>query len=301
MRSNSASSASPAPWPSSRAARRSSCRLQTRAGRASCTGSAGCAISMPPRTTQARATARELAVEWIMRHRGGDGIAWEPAVTGRRLISWLSHAGLLLDGADPKTYETITQSLGTQLVAPFGNVARRCRRAIRDCSHLSRSFLPTSASPATTSSSGPPNGPWRKNLRHQILSPTAATSRAIRAILIELMLDLLPLRQCFAARERKSAGSARDRVAPHPGHAAIHAPRRRDARALQWGSGSALPAGLATVLAYDDRQEASPAWRRTSRYARLVARRHGSTSGCRSAAAARRRDRRRTPGASRSR
>ncbi|HML43045.1 MAG TPA: heparinase, partial [Hyphomicrobium zavarzinii] len=67
---------------------------------------------------EARETARLLAAEWAMRHRGnsGGGLAWEPHVTGRRLISWISHSALLLEDADAETYEIITESLGVQLV-----------------------------------------------------------------------------------------------------------------------------------------------------------------------------------------
>ena len=66
---------------------------------------------------EAQEMARRLAAEWAVRHRGGgSGLAWEPAVAGRRLISWVSHASLLLEGTDAKTYEAITQSLGMQLV-----------------------------------------------------------------------------------------------------------------------------------------------------------------------------------------
>src|SRR6195256_6348934 len=48
-----------------------------------------------------RAIARKLVGEWIKGSRGGLELAWEPEVVGRRVLSWLSHAALLLDGADP--------------------------------------------------------------------------------------------------------------------------------------------------------------------------------------------------------
>ena len=64
---------------------------------------------------EARQTARRLAAEWAIRFGASRGVAAEPAVAARRLISWLSHASLLLDGADAASYETITSSLGRQL------------------------------------------------------------------------------------------------------------------------------------------------------------------------------------------
>ena len=57
---------------------------------------------------EARRGARLLASEWAIRFGSHKGIAAEPVVAARRLISWVSHATLLLDGADARRYEAIT-------------------------------------------------------------------------------------------------------------------------------------------------------------------------------------------------
>src|SRR5499427_8283295 len=44
-----------------------------------------------------RAIARKLTTEWIGRSRREPELAWRPEIVGRRVLSWLSHAGLLLD------------------------------------------------------------------------------------------------------------------------------------------------------------------------------------------------------------
>ena len=82
------------------------------AWRARCTASAGSAIS--PRSAprrRARRPAASPATGW----RAAPRLAWEPAVASRRLISWLSHAGLLLEGAESRSYDALMDSLGLQL------------------------------------------------------------------------------------------------------------------------------------------------------------------------------------------
>jgi uncharacterized heparinase superfamily protein len=88
------------------------------------------------------------------------------------------------------------------------------------------------------------------------------------AVLVELALDLLPLTQCFAARGRPvpdALAGAIKRALPF-----LRTMRLGDGRLARFnGTGVASPAGLATVLAYDDtpgvlRHEAP-----VSRYARL--------------------------------
>ncbi len=45
------------------------------------------------------------------------GIAYEPAVIARRVISWIAQANMLLEGTDAKTYARIMSRLSEQLVA----------------------------------------------------------------------------------------------------------------------------------------------------------------------------------------
>ncbi|MCZ7594359.1 MAG: hypothetical protein M5U16_05140 [Hyphomicrobium sp.] len=73
-------------------------------------------------TDEARDTGRRLALEWTIRF-GNErhGLPAEPAVAARRLISWLSHANLLLEDADRDTYGAITASLGRQYAQLSGS------------------------------------------------------------------------------------------------------------------------------------------------------------------------------------
>ena len=88
------------------------------------------------------------------------------------------------------------------------------------------------------------------------------------AVLVELLLDLLPLSQCFTARDRtlpKQLGEALERMLPM-----LRYLRLGDGMVARFnGVGCAPAAGLATVLAYDDGSLAPLAEARPSGYARL--------------------------------
>lgn len=215
---------------------------------------------------EARDTARRLAVEWTIRTRSGDGLAWEPAVAGRRLISWISHAGLLLEDADPKTYDTIANSLGLQLV--------RLSAGWRDGQDgYPRLLALTALVLADLSVAGhdrhlpEAESYLASELARQILPDGGHVSRN-PAVLVEIMLDFLPLRQCFSARSRP------------PPEALISAMQQMLAmlRHMRMGDGMLgrfngvsvpQPAGLAIVLAYDDRQGLLPTATSASHYGRL--------------------------------
>jgi len=217
---------------------------------------------------EAQATGRALAVEWARRHRGGGGLPWAPAVTGRRLISWITHANLLLEDADQRTYDTITESLGFQLVrlsatwrdAPQGSPRLLALIAIvlGDLSVAGHEAQLPVAEQALS-----------EELDRQILADGGHISRN-PALLIELLLDLLPLCQCFAARERPLPESI-SRVIPRALGMLRHM-RLGDGRLGRFnGMGVASPAALATVLAYDDLTgDPNIPWPSPSGYARLA-------------------------------
>lgn len=193
--------------------------------------------------------ARELAVEWIIRHGKGTGEAWRPEILARRVISWLSHAGLLLEGADERTYTAISTSLGMQLVrlssawreAPEGEprLLALIALVLSDLCIAGRDRRLDADVPLLVAELG-----------QQILADGGHASRN-GEVAVELLLDLMPLRQCFRARSR-----------PHP-------PQLDEAitemlsllRYLRLGDGllarfngvsAGSPARLATVLAYAD-------------------------------------------------
>lgn len=198
---------------------------------------------------EARDVARELAVDWVTRHHHASSVAWEPAVMARRMISWITHAGLLLEDADAKTFDIIAESLGYQLVklsatwrmAPVGAPRLLTLMAIvlADLSIAGHERQLRDAEAKLTA-----------ELSRQILGDGGHISRNPN-LLVELMLDLLPLSQCFVARGLRPPAqlmSAIERML-----AMLRYMRMGDGCLARFNGVSVpAPAHLATVLAYDD-------------------------------------------------
>lgn len=64
----------------------------------------------------ARKVAQDWLFEWIARFGRGRGAGWTPDLAGRRLIRWINHAVLLLNGQDQAASKTYFQSLGQQTI-----------------------------------------------------------------------------------------------------------------------------------------------------------------------------------------
>ncbi|HWG07105.1 MAG TPA: heparinase II/III family protein [Beijerinckiaceae bacterium] len=201
-------------------------------------------------TALARANARVLVDDWMsLKGRPSQDVAWQVDVAARRLLSWLSQSPLILEGADRAFYRRFMKSLGrhaafltaalgdglageTQLIAVvalaelglcaegMAKLQRRATRLLAD--ELSRQILPDGG--------------------HISRNPQK---------LLDLLLDLLPLRQAFAARAVAPPQillNAIDRMLPM-----LRLFRHGDGSlALFNGMGVTAPDTLATILAYDD-------------------------------------------------
>jgi uncharacterized heparinase superfamily protein len=213
--------------------------------------------------------AQRLAAEWADRFGAGTGVGAEPTVAARRLISWISHAALLLDGTDPATYETITDSLGRQLGAlsaswreapeSYPRLLALIALVLADMSLAGRERHLKSTEAALDAEIG-----------RQILPDGGHISRNPNA-LVEIMLDLLPLSQCFIARSRKPPPQlvdAMSRIMPM-----LRFMRMGDGMLARF-NGMSIPAaaGLGTVLAYDDSRAPPLGEARASGYARMECR-----------------------------
>ena len=73
----------------------------------------------------ARRRAQDWVFDWIARYRWGGGPGWTPDLTGRRLIRWINHAILLLNGRSRKESDAYFRSLGKQTIF----LSRRWRSA----------------------------------------------------------------------------------------------------------------------------------------------------------------------------
>lgn len=62
-----------------------------------------------------RRFARTLVLDWIGREGQFERDTWGPALTAQRVLNWLRHLPLLLDGATPEQAKTIQRVLGAQI------------------------------------------------------------------------------------------------------------------------------------------------------------------------------------------
>lgn len=200
-------------------------------------------------TDIARAHARSLVDDFLDHDGDRRGAGALPRVVARRLISFLSQAPLLLEGADRAFYlrfmRTIGRSLGQLRVAAGPDVAADDRLLIA----IAQSFAGLCvAAPGRAQTRA--DATLAGLLGQHVLQDGGHISRNPRCLL-ELLADLLPLRQTYAARGTEpplALISAIDRMMPmlrlfrHEGGAI----------ALFNGMGESAPDLLATVLAYDD-------------------------------------------------
>jgi len=217
-------------------------------------------------TEEARDTATRLAVEWTIRNRRGTGVAWEPNVISRRIISWMSHASFLLDGTDARLYDAITRSLAAQVVrlsatwreAPNGEMRLHSLIALlltQLCVAGQERHIPAT------------ERAFLNELSKEILPDGGHLSRN-PAVLIELALDLLPLKQCFLSRERPVPPELTQTLQKII--SMLRFMRLGDGRLSRFNGVSAPAlAGLATILGYDDAPDKVLENAPQSRYARL--------------------------------
>ena len=199
-------------------------------------------------TLENEATARRLIREWIAGRRRHSADAWAPDVVGRRIVSWLSHAAMILDGAERRPYAAILLSLedqATYLSASWRNASDGYPRLLALIG-LTQAGLCIAGHERRLE---PAERHLAEELERQILCDGGHVSRN-PAVLVDLLLDLLPLRQCFIARglkPDKALLGAIERITPM-----LHRLRLGDGQLARFnGMGSTERDAFATVLAYD--------------------------------------------------
>jgi uncharacterized heparinase superfamily protein len=215
-----------------------------------------------------RANARALVDEWITLQGSWHATAWRPDILSRRILSWLCQSPLLLNDADVRFYRRFMRSLARQV------------RTLRRTAHNARDGVPrlqalialTYASLCMAGQSRHLKKSARRlvdELARQILPDGGHISRNPDA-LIELLLDLLPLRQAFSSRNAAPPPAllnAIDRMMPM-----LRFFRHGDGSFAHFnGMGATQPDLLATVLAYDDARGAPLSAAPHSGYQRIEA------------------------------
>ena len=213
-----------------------------------------------------RANARALVDEWIALQGAFHPIAWRPEILARRVINWLSQAPLILHDADDQFYRRFLRSLTRQvrylrhtaLEAPDGAARMQTLVALTYAAlcmagqqrHMTRAV-----------------NRLISEVERQVLPDGGHVSRNPGA-LIELLLDLLPLRQAFAARNiapPPQLNNAIDRMMPM-----LRFFRHGDGNFAHFnGMGPTHPDLIGTILAYDDARGAPLANASHSGYQRV--------------------------------
>ncbi len=196
-----------------------------------------------------RANARSLIDEWINLQGGYHPLGWRLDILSRRLVCWFCQSPFVLQDADARFYRRYIRSLSRQV-----RYLRRSLTQTRDgLPRLQALIALTYAALCLQGQSNMLRATARKlteELRRQILPDGGHISRN-PGVLIELLVDLLPLRQLFSARHLQppaALNNAIDRMMPM-----LRFFRHADGNFAQFNGMGPTPVDLlATVLAYDD-------------------------------------------------
>ncbi|MGA7432559.1 MAG: heparinase II/III family protein, partial [Xanthobacteraceae bacterium] len=196
-----------------------------------------------------RANARALVDEWIALQGAWHSIAWRPDVLSRRIISWLSQSTLVLQDTDARFYRRFLRSLVRQ-VRYLRHTAGDARRGIdRMQAVIALAYAALCIAgqarhiKATTER-------LTHEIERQILPDGGHISRDPGAI-IEILIEFLPLRQAFTARNiapPQALLNAIDRMMPM-----LRFFRHSEGSFAHFNGMGATPGGLlSTLLAYDE-------------------------------------------------
>ena len=214
----------------------------------------------------AHGMARQLVADWLTRSASTFARTDEHAVIARRVMSWIAHAGLILEGASPRAYEVTTDSLGLQI--------QHLATSWHDApSGYDRLLSLTALVLADLCVAGHDKQLRRMQrlfsdeLNRQILRDGGHISRN-PGTPIEVLLDLMPLRQCYVARGREPPVALVQAITRMI--AFLKAMRLGDGGLARFnGMGRTEADALATVVAYDTAPDAAPPAMTDSRYVRL--------------------------------
>lgn len=201
-------------------------------------------------TELAAANARALVCDWIAMHGGRiEDVAWEPGTTAKRIISWLQHSSVVLQGAELPVYRAFLKSLAVQIrymramvsEMPDGKDRLRARIALAFAA-LSLPAPPTALRSATRY--------LGEELDRQVLPDGGHISRN-PLVVLEILADLLPLRQTYANQAEAAPAAlmgAIDRMLP-----ALRFFRHQDGSLARFnGMGATIQDRIAAILRHDD-------------------------------------------------
>ena len=215
-----------------------------------------------------RANARALIDEWITHQGAWHALGWRPEVLSRRIISWLSQAPMLLQDADMRFYRRFVRSLVRQVryLRHTASDAHRGVSRMQTMIALSYAALCIAGQNRHIKST---TTRLVAEIERQILPDGGHISRDPGAV-VEVLLELLPLRQAFAARNiapPQALLAAAERMMPM-----LRFFRHSDGTLAHFNGMGPTPAELLmTLLAYDETRGAPLSNAPYSAYQRLEA------------------------------
>ncbi len=218
-------------------------------------------------TQVGRRRARTLVDEFLAAYgRPSPTTAWEPRVVARRMLAWLSQSPVILEGADRAFYNRFLQALALHRAQLERRLSSDLRGADRLLAALALAEFGICAEGASAFQKRGTEA-LAAEIDAQVLPDGGHISRNPQTI-IDLLLDLLPLRQAYAARgitAPQQVLNAIDRMMPM-----LRLFRHGDGTlALFNGMGATAPELVATILAYDDALALPLANARDSGYQRI--------------------------------
>lgn len=196
-----------------------------------------------------RANARALVDDWITAQGSWHPVAWRPDVLSRRVISWLSQAAVVLQDADVRFYRRFLRSLTRQVhyLRLTRGDARRGVAHLQATIALAEAALCLAGQEKRIKSA---TARLCRALEREILPDGGHAGRDPGAV-IEVLLELLPLRHVYASRNLAPPPAllnAIDRMMPM-----LRFFRHSDGSLARFNGMGATPADvLHTLLAYDD-------------------------------------------------
>lgn len=200
-------------------------------------------------TAVAKAQATALVSDWIGLCGAGSPHGWDAEVIARRLMAWLCHSPIILEQADHAFYRRFLRSLSYQ--------SRFLRKAAADLPDgVPRLTAALALCYAGLCLSGQGrflrlSTRWLEDeIRRQVL-PDGGVINRDPSVILDLLLDFLPLRQTYAARSvqpPEALTTAIERMMPM-----LRFFRHGDGEVANFnGTKPFYPDAMGTVLAYDD-------------------------------------------------
>jgi uncharacterized heparinase superfamily protein len=202
------------------------------------------------------ANARSLITQWLDSQNSLDsGLVWADDIAPRRLMAWLQHSTMILQGADPVFYRRFLKALAAHVRFIASNISamRLSENRLRAGIALAYAKL---ALPSGETSVGRSLRRLSLALEQDVHADGGHASRNPE-VLLELLADLVPLRMVLASEgipTPQALTSAIDRM-----FTALRFFRHSDGElALFNGVGAVVPDRLSSLLRHDDTGTAAP-------------------------------------------